>query len=143
MKTATESFRVGTGIISISDPCYEPPTNVIEAKRGNWTAFVETIESFGDRVSKIIVHHEKFNPAEKLSSHSVLVPVDSGQVAVFDGERTDYASCCETTLSDAGYGYLLNGFATSSGYGDGCYECNILKNKNNKAVCVEITFIEE
>lgn len=138
-------FKV-TKFISVGDPCYGHPSVVEDAKSGNWTANVTTVESFGNRVSSIVVHHEKFNPAAKMTVESHIIGVDSGQAGVFNGHYDGndgefYAECCKASLSQEGYGYVSDGFVTSSGYGDGGYEAIVFK-ENGKAVCVEITFIE-
>jgi len=82
----------------------------------------------------------------QVESH--IINVDSGQAGVFDGDICDgddedfYDRCCNTTLKNPGYGYMKGGFVSSSGYGDGGYECLVYKN-NGVAVGVEITFIEQ
>lgn len=144
--TKKKSFKV-TDTISVGDPCYTYPGFVVDAKKGNWTANVHTVNSFGERVARIIVHHEQFNPAAKLEVESHIIGVDSGQAGVFNGvyngsDGVFYEDCGSVTLSEQGYGYLKNGFVTSSGYGDGGYEAIVFK-ENDEAVCVEITFIGE
>jgi len=144
--TRKKSFKV-TDTISVGDPCYSSPGFIVDAKKGNWTANVHTVSSWGERVARIIVHHENFNPAVNLQVESHIVGVDSGQAGVFNGiyngnDIDFYEECGSATLSNLGYGYLKNGFVTSSGYGDGGYEAIVYKEKD-KAVCVEITFIEE
>lgn len=141
----TKTFTV-CGTISVGDPCYSSPGFIVDAKEGNWKANVKTVNSFGNRVSRIIVHHENFNPVANLSTESHIIGVDSGQAGVFndhyDGcDEGFYAECCKATLSKKGYGYVSNGFVSSSGYGDGGYEAVVFK-QNDQAVCVEITFIE-
>jgi hypothetical protein len=140
-------FRVSCGRIGIGDPCYNTPTILSEAKNGKWVAHIEKSDegSWGKRVARIIVHHEHFDPSVKLSKTEDLVPVDSGQAGVFDGNydsNFEYENACRQTLGEQGYGFLNNAFVSSSGYGDGCYPCLIYK-ENKKSVCVEITFIEK
>lgn len=151
MKTAVECFKVKSGTLSCSDPCYETPDVKVKAKNGEWVAHAEisSDRSWGERVGKITVHHVEFSPVGnryEVESHNI--PVDSGQAGVFDGEielgddEDFYGRCCNATLKKPGYGYVRGGFVSSSGYGDGCYECLVYK-KNGVAVGVEITFIEE
>lgn len=150
MKTAVECFRVKSGTVACSDPCYGGPDVKVPAKNGEWIAHVETSDegSWGRRISKILVHHEEFSPVgNRYQTESYTISVDSGQAGVFDGGIYDgedgdfYDRCCKATLSKKGYGYVPGGFVSSSGYGDGGYECLVYK-KNGMAVGVEVTFIE-
>ena len=149
MKTATKGFKV-KGFIACSDPCYGQPTVFVPANKGNWVARAETSNEgmWGVRVSKITVHHEEFSPVGnnyEIEEH--VVGVDSGQAGVFDGSIYSgdnegfYNCCCKATLAKPGYGYVDGGFVSSSGYGDGRYECIVYK-KDGKAIGVEITFID-
>lgn len=152
MKTATavECFQVKSGTVACSDPCYGSPDVKVPAKNGEWVAHVETSDegSWGRRVSKILVHHVEFSPVgNRYQTESHTISVDSGQAGVFDGEIFDgddedfYEKCCKATLGKKGYGYIPMGFVSSSGYGDGGYECVVYK-KNGLAVGVEVTFID-
>lgn len=148
MKTKTATFNVSSGQVVFGDPCY--PTNPLyPARNGNWTAHVDMSDQgdWGNRVSRVVVHHEDFNPADRgIRRCTEGFSVDSGQAGVFDssfygGERF-YDDCCHETLSDAQYGYLPTGFVSSSGYGDGWYEAEI-QTVGGKAVCLELIFIED
>lgn len=145
----TNEFNVKTGTIGIGDPCYGSPSVSSKSKNGRWIAHVEKTDegSWGNRIASIIVHHEDFNPAARLNIVEEGIGVDSGQAGVFDGnyngeDSSFYDSCCSATLGKEGYGCLKNGFVSSSGFGDGYYPCVIYK-EGEKAVCVEITFIEK
>ena len=146
MKTKTQTFKITSGLLVLGDPCYD--TNPIcKARRGSWTAHVvkEDKDFWGSRVSRVVVHHVDFNPADpKIRVETVNFSVDSGQAGVFDygfyGSDGFYDRCCKATLTEKQYGYLPKGFATSSGYGDGFYSAEIHK-VSGEAVCVEITFI--
>lgn len=140
-------FKISCGRIGIGDPCYGSASVESEAKNGKWVAHVEMSDegSWGNRIARITVHHEDFDPAAKLSVKQDGFFVDSGQAGVFDGDyeyESEYANACEKTLGKEGFGFMNNGFVSSSGYGDGSYPCLIYKEKD-KAVCVEITFIEK
>lgn len=150
MKTAVECFKIKSGTVACSDPCYGTPDVKVAAKNGEWVAHVETSDegSWGKRVSKILVHHAEFSPVgNRYQMESHTIGVDSGQAGVFDGEICDgddqsfYDRCCKATLSKKGYGYVPGGFVSSSGYGDGGYECLVYK-KNGLAVGIEVTFID-
>lgn len=151
MKTKTrkklETFKVTGGRLTFGDPCYLDNPEC-PAKNGTWTALVIFSDEgdWGERVKRVIVHHDEFNPAdEKLVSKTTKFGVDSGQAGVFDADAYGgyefYDSCCKETLSARSYGYLPQGFVTSSGYGDGWYEAEVHK-VSGKAVCIELSFIE-
>lgn len=146
----TNEFSVKTGTIGIGDPCYGSPSVSSKSKNGKWVAHVEKTDqgSWGSRIASLIIHHEDFNPAARMNIVEDTFFVDSGQAGVFDGDydgesdSSFYDACCRVTLGKEGYGCLKNGFVSSSGFGDGCYPCVIYK-EGDKAVCVEITFIEK
>lgn len=145
-KKKTETFEVSSGVLVFGDPCYDT-NEECRALDGTWTAHVETSDegSWGSRVKKVIVHHEDFNPADpRIKSETTGFSVDSGQAGVFDlahyGGEVFYDLCCKKTLSKRQWGYLDSGFVSSSGYGDGFYDAEILR-VGGKAVCVELTFI--
>jgi hypothetical protein len=150
MKTAVQCFKVKSGTVACTDPCYGTPDVKVAAKNGDWMAHVETSDegSWGRRVSKILVHHVDFSPVgDCCQEESHTIGVDSGQAGVFDGGGFDgndsifYEICCNVTLSKTGYGYVPGGFVSSSGYGDGGYDCLVYK-KNGLAVGIEVTFID-
>jgi hypothetical protein len=94
------------------------------------------------------------------------VGVDSGQAGIFDKSsfkndsliekdpefhhayRRDkpggrwYAACCDITLSEEEAGVLLGGVVSTSGYGDGGYDCFVVKS-GDEVVAVKIVFIGE
>jgi hypothetical protein len=135
MTTACEkdSFSVKK-FIAIGDPgvgCIDVP-----AKSGNWTVHIEQLKcgDWGTRISRVIVHHEKFNPAVKLTEELFWIGVDTGQIGIFNShERFELSFRGDSRI--ASYGFVCR-----SGFGDGTYEAKVL-NENEKAVCVEITFI--
>jgi hypothetical protein len=150
MKTSVESFKVSSGQIVIGDPCYSVEMNrLVSAKKGTWTAHVETSNegSWGERVSKILVHHVDFSMyGRNMLTESMTIGVDSGQAGVFDlssygddGEDI-YDDCCRQSLSKKRCGFLPGGFISSSGYGDGCYDVTVFKEKG-VSVAVEVVFI--
>lgn len=146
-KKNTSTFEVTSGKVVLGDPCYDTNPSY-PAKSGSWTAHVVMSDgaSWGSRVSRVVVHHVDFNPADpKLRSFQEHFSVDSGQAGVFDfgsyGVDDFYDLCCKKTLSRQQYGYMEDGFVTSSGYGDGTYEANV-HTVGGKAVCIELEFIE-
>jgi len=146
-KTKTDVFRISSGRLVFGDPCYGS-NHGTDAQNGPWTAHVVTSDEggiWGVRVKKVVVHHDDFNPADpKVVVERKGFSVDSGQAGVFDeasyGGDEFYDRCCRATLSKKQYGYLRDGFVTSSGYGDGFYDAEVHK-VEGKAVCVELTFI--
>lgn len=147
-KAKTSTFEVTSGTLVFGDPCYETNASC-KAQNGPWTAHVEMSDegSWGSRVKKVVVHHDDFNPGDRLiKTKKVGFSVDSGQAGVFDGAsyggESFYDLCCKRTLSRQQYGYLEDGFVTSSGYGDGFYDAEVFS-VAGKAVCVELTFIGE
>ena len=91
------------------------------------------------------------------------VGVDSGQAGLFDAShyRDDtvipnhenlkdkepseiwYDHCCNITLSPLSAGVLPYGVVSSSGYGDGGYDCFICRNEYGQIIRAEIEFIPE
>lgn len=140
-----------------------------KAKKGIWKAFVVMNDSggWGVRCAELIALHEELSPQLMSQLYweksSIDVGVDSGQAGIFDkssfkndslikedphfsrnhaneaGERW-YAACCDITLSDDQAGVLPGGAVSSSGYGDGMYDCFIVK-KGDEVVGVKIVFI--
>lgn len=147
-KTKTDTFKVTSGALVFGDPCYDTNESC-KAQNGTWTAHVVVSDegSWGNRVKRVVVHHEDFNPGDPhIKSEVVGFSVDSGQAGVFDrdsyGVYDFYDICCKKTLSKKQCGYLEGGFVTSSGYGDGMYDALVQK-VGGKAVCIELTFIPE
>lgn len=147
-KTKTKVFEVTSGRLVLGDPCYETnPT--FKARKGLWTARVVKGDKgfWGERVQRVFVHHVDFDPSDtSIRVKRQNFSVDSGQAGVFDknsyGGEEFYDQCCKSTLTKKQYGFLRNGFVTSSGYGDGCYFAKIHK-ISGEAVCLEIVFIIE
>lgn len=147
-----KGFKVTSGRIQVSDPCYDGGTHEEPALNGTWVAKVDksNVGSWGTRISKLLVHHEGWNPAANgLKGLRITVGVDSGQMGVFDaakfggGDDEDfYGLCCDATLTQRGCGYVPMGFVSSSGLGDGAYDGIVWKD-GGKAVAVEIVFLTD
>ena len=133
-------------------------------KNGSWIANIIEIDG---RVGYLICHHQKnpvFTPRasgwKKIRDFEVAV--DSGQGGVFDSkyykddevvkacnrkykgdpinpEDKWYSICCDRTLSKDMAGVIPFGVVSSTGYGDGCYDASIKKDKN-KIVGIMIDF---
>ena len=109
-----KSFKITSGVIVASDPCYEIPTwcqGIIEnVKNGEWVATVETDPSSG-RIAVLMISHKDVN----LELSDMFVDeeeftfdggVDSGQFGFFDKDayRKDEL-VKDLTKSDFGEGY--------------------------------------
>ena len=168
-------FEVTSGVIVCSDPCYEIPTwcqGIVEnVKKGTWIADTESVNSFGDRISKLRVCHEsEFSLRGEWEMLDFTAGVDSGQFGFFDKDsyRNDeiakglekydfgdmfpqtkesgedwYRACCKLTLSEENWGTIPNGVVSSSGYGDGSYDVWGCKDSNGEYIAFEIVFIED
>ena len=157
-------FAIKSGKVVVSDPCYERGTwcqAVLEnVKNGNWISNYK-LNSEGS-VSEIVAFIG-FEPHqwEKISAE---IGVDSGQAGIFDefSYRNDslikenpkwyfdkneigdkfYGKCCDITLDEQA-GELEMGFVSSSGYGDGGYDCFISKNSTGEIIGIKVVFISE
>lgn len=156
----------------VSDPCYTLNTwclivlnNMLE---GNYRCFFERNEDSGISESWIVHENYKVNK-ETIDDFVDYIGVDSGQAGYFDYEYFEkysdlkstnpdkyneeyYLKICNLTYSyfeeiernsvSGGITSNNEAFVTSSGYGDGCYECFVKRNKENKIIAVKIVFIE-
>lgn len=121
------NFKVETGEVIVSDPCYEIGTDCAtelkNVKNGNWkAALVQSDEGdWGIRNAVLIAHHEDFKLKgfEKWIEASELIGVDSGQAGFYDkksfrnnepvGEIVNRVGFSENDLSeDGGKFYALN-----------------------------------
>lgn len=155
------AFTVESGKLRVTDPCYDKGVwccGVLEnAKPGIWIALFRMEEDalWGSRVAELCVRHVEHLNAVIDTLADITVGVDSGQAGFFDdahyplgetGECGDknsfYGKVCALTASDngPGGGVLPFGAVTSSGYGDGGYECHIAV-VDDKVVGASITFI--
>jgi len=116
------------------------------------TRISENIAIFGDvsiEQAKTILSEEKWK------NTNIEVGVDSGQCGIFQdskypegdtgewGEKDSfYGKCCELTLGNENGGVLDFGIVSSSGYGDGSYDCLIFSS-NDKISAIRIIFISD
>ncbi len=159
-------FKIKSGKIIITDPCYEKgiwcQERAENVKKGTWSAYIKKTNDqlFGERISELIAVHDDFDIEEmNFEKHSNNIGVDSGQAGIFDEKyykddsivkdnmlshiRSDekwYSMCCKQSLSEEQAGVVLFGCVSSSGYGDGNYShyvCFV----NDEIVAVKIIFI--
>lgn len=144
---------------------------VENALPGTWEGNAEYTDegSWGERVSAVEARHESFRESVgRWETAGFEVGVDSGQAGIFDEARYPKSECgeydergsfynraCHATAgsnpcdeerserSDEKGGAIDEGVVTSSGYGDGGYECRIHRNAEGKADAVRVTFIAD
>jgi len=151
------SFEVESGIVRITDPCYDKSVGccgTAGAQSGKWNAFIteEHRSSWGNRVTSLVALHESVEDVENIFMEPWLfldidVGVDSGQAGIFDDKyyRADenfYEECGSHTLSEKRAGTLKYGAVSSSGLGDGSYVALALQ-KDGKNVGIKIDFFPE
>ena len=165
-------FKTSSDVLRITDPCYDKKvwcTGLLNnCKIGEWSGFLNYSDEgdWGIRVAECIAISGDFSVEEAqilLDSYiwensNISVGVDSGQCGIFEdskypksktGEYGDkhsfYGKCCDLTLSVKQGGVLDFGIVSSSGYGDGsydCYWCSFgLVSKPNEISAIKIVFI--
>lgn len=164
-------FLVLSGKLAVSDPCYDTDVKyrgeLENVMNGTWHASAVEMQtgSWGRRIARLIAVHENYAD-EKMSKGQCVgfeVGVDSGQAGLFDAShyRDDsvipnaklvfheepaaiwYKHCCDITLSPLSAGVLPYGVVSSSGHGDGGYDCFICRNEYGQIIRAEIEFIPE
>lgn len=136
-------------------------------KNGDWKAQVlkKDMGDWGNRCGVLIAHHGD-NPVtyeySGWNKEAIDVGVDSGQAGIFDlahfkdddsvrgltresvqgticEDEPFYSFCCDRTLSRIGAGTIPYGVISSSGYGDGGYECYTVT-EHGEIVAIMIDF---
>lgn len=150
-------FNVPSGMIIVSDPCYDG-SDQIKAKLGKWVGVVVRRSSDWfcskphDRTCMLLAFHESMRGKEKTflagripagvcSKQVGFRSVDSGQMSVFDSDAFSeelYEECCEK--SKGGGIISESGVVCDSGLGDGGYRMNIWEN-GGKTVAVTVKFL--
>ena len=157
------TFEIESGTVVVSDPCYEDSRALKGIKKGTWCANV----IYNDGRCAVLVAYHKNHPVKNIYDNFIAehfnVGVDSGQAGIFDskyfrdddvvkdvkriGEESDqictdeswYSVCCDRTLQKIGAGVIPFGCVSSSGYGDGVYECSTVKT-NDEITAIKIDF---
>jgi hypothetical protein len=141
-------------------------------RRGTWNAEVGIYDAgdWGKRVALLIATHIGFDEDAEgdygMKIAEFRVGVDSGQAGIFDAlhyrddsvfdevekQNTDserkgekwYEFCCNaTTNTPFDADVIPFGVVSSTGYGDGVYECNFWLDSNDEIIKVVMTFIGE
>ncbi len=152
--------------VMVSDPCYKMGTwcqgTIDNVLKGIYKCDLEMYDdrAWGSRVSAIQVTHVDY--VNKILAYGCEcdIGVDSGQAGIFDYEyyekyhngKTDddwYDTVCDKTISEYNGKEFFNGntidglgFVSSSGYGDGFYDCWVAE-CDGKVVAIRIEFIAE
>ena len=149
------AFNISSGKIRVTDPCYTKDTwcsGVLEnCRTGIWKAYVEEQDedNWGKRIAELIIEFE----SEKLSKIldwekvDIIVGVDSGQAPgeYFDSKSFYHKVCKLTSEKETEHqsGVIDFGVVSSSGFGDGSYNCYVKKNKLGEIIASRIVFIED
>jgi hypothetical protein len=164
------TFSLGTKVM-VSDPCYKLNTwcqGVLEnVKSGIWDAYIKMIDTgmWGVRVAELIAvnsEHCKEHPVIMYEQQEFEVGVDSGTAGIFDYDYyAKYHTEDETderwystrifdqffpTHDSSGWENSIftdsEGVASSSGYGDGGYDCYVARNyEDKKIIGIKIVYI--
>jgi hypothetical protein len=135
-------FTINSGKMYASDPGYDKKTwcqiLIDNVANGEWEAKIVKRDCgiWGVRVSKLIVKKVRIKKPQSILICDGEVGVDSGQAGFFDsncplgeGDYEDrnsfYGKCCYLTLNEPDGGVIENGCVSSSGYGDGGYDCRV------------------
>lgn len=165
------SFEVVSGKLAVSDPCYAPDVwcrgELTNVENGSWYASIVKHDcgDWGQRVAKLTIVHESCDDSQGLTRQKAPfeVGVDSGQAGFFDAAHYQdssvipdakpapaddpsepwYQYCCDITLSPIRAGVLPFGVVSSTGYGDGGYDCFYYTNDAGAIVKAEIVFLPE
>lgn len=169
--SATETFQVNAGALRVTDPCYSDMETwcagtLDNVLNGTWEAHVgyhDDVQGWGRRCAFVHIvaqgYERHFDHSTELDSTWQLadidVGVDSGQAGFFDvakfartvaqKESNDafYDSVCNLTLEDKSFGTIDFGCVSSSGYGDGAYDCYYRRNDVGQLIEAVIVFIGE
>lgn len=136
--------------VRVSDPCYDMGTwcagSLENVLPGTYNCFCQNTGE--GRVAAIKVVHEKYDPEEHEPDElqDIDVGVDSGECGIYDEDY--FAKNCKdkewyesTFVRRDAMPLDDKAFISSSGYGDGSYECFAARNPEGKIVAIKILFI--
>lgn len=161
---ANEIIKLGSRV-RVADPCYGTwvwcSGELTNVKEGDYYVIVDVnnTEWGGLRVCSLAVFNVDSIRDKDLTDFTEKVPfevgVDSGQAGIYDAEYFEkyhtedeaddkwYDEVCNLTLSKKQYGTKDDKcVVSSSGYGDGGYDCFVCRNKEGQIVGIRIVFIE-
>ena len=153
------TMKLSTGTLDITDPCYDKDTwcrkKVQKVKAGQWSCFyIQEAEDDG-KIAQIEIVHESvdINDIQRKYISVGSIGVDAGLAGFFE-DKPDYIDeewykICDflpydvPTIVNTESPLKCNGFVSSSGFGDGCYECFGVTNDHFEVVALKIVFFEE
>jgi hypothetical protein len=145
--------------VRVSDPCYGTGvwcSGVVDnVKEGTYNVDVEISDEgvWGNRVKSLIALHSEYTDHSVMVKTDFEVGVDSGQAGIYDEDYYNqyhtYHDCDNDWYEEICE--LTNPFGTkdekcvvsSSGFGDGGYDCYLLKDENNEVVGIQVVFIND
>lgn len=156
-----KQITLNSGKVIVTDPCYKPANgynrtlkNVLTGK-WNCTVRVKDCGAWGKRIASLTIRHENY-PKGKFDGYEGCASVDSGQCGFFDPDYYEknqpdddfdyleswYRRVCELTLNHPDWGTIEDkGVVASSGYGDGCYEIQSIRDRSGYIVGLRLKFI--
>lgn len=165
------TFEISSDEVVISDPCYDLDTwcssILTDVKKGIWEGRIkrEYISCFYYNTELLATLNSDLKSEDIQELLDICVGVDSGQAGIYDksvyrnnnkivnkkeGFKISVGHCagdlwysyvCETTLSKLHAGVLIGGVASTSGYGDGGYNCYCHRDVDGKIDGLRIVFI--
>ena len=137
--------------VDITDPCYDRSTgySTFKCKPGKYECSYVLTEAWGTRVKECQIVHEDYNIEEEgLWEVAGYTGVDAG-LAGFFNNKPDFSDDEWSEFCDAIYHgdawinpSIAKGFCTSSGYGDGCYDIDVVR-EGDEIIAARIIFIDE
>lgn len=151
-KTIGSFDLMGTTLV-IGDPCYSLDDEgagleiLHNCAPGKWSSSIEE-DKQGNPIKLTVTHVDFLNKDIDIDySETMCLPVDSGQLGVFDklkygkkiaDESSDtidfYDMCCKHSLSPQGYGLIPSGIVSTTLYGDGWYDVDYAYNTKDKTI---------
>ena len=148
--------------VRVSDPCYGTDvwcSGVVDnVKEGTYNVDVEMSDEgmWGNRVKALTAIHSDYNGHSIIEKVPFEVGVDSGTAGIFDADYYEkyhtkddvdsdwYDAVGKLTFTEEQFGTKDDKcVVSSSGYGDGGYDCFLLRDKSNEVVGFQIVFIED
>ena len=152
-------FNHNGNIIDITDPCYDKDVwcrTTQELPEGEYDCWVDIADcgDWGTRVSKSFIIKKDCSYEDDVWYSEIVaeIGVDAGLAGFFDNKPdyndNEWSDFCDMLhdkawVVDENTAAKCNGFFTSSGFGDGCYDVIRLYDKDDKIIGYEIKFIKE
>lgn len=124
----------------ISDPIYYDSNEKIElydVKRGKWIIIAHCIEDFGPKVSQILFKHKNYIDVKDTEINTLTgqVWIDTATVGIFFGNVFGKQQQNHTIE------IYEHGIYTRTGWGDGCYNVYVKKDKKDQIIAIKIQFL--